>query len=73
LPNIYGDDAQLQEAKKIVVYGSDSIDPLPLAGAKKMLALGYVNIYQYRGGVVEWQEKGRQLQSTDGETRPEGE
>jgi rhodanese-related sulfurtransferase len=71
LPDIRGGNAQLQEAKKIVVYGADWTDPLPIAGAKRLLVFGYQNVYQYRGGVEEWREKGHPVHSDDGDVRPE--
>jgi len=49
-------DARLAEARTIVVYGSgDPNDLLSWAAAKKLIALGYRNVHDFRGGMEEWQ------------------
>jgi rhodanese-related sulfurtransferase len=49
------DDRRLAEAKTIVVYGSGLPDDLlSWAAAKKLVALGYVNVHDFRGGMEEW-------------------
>lgn len=72
LPKIRANNPKLQAASKIIVYGNDWTDPLPIAGAKRLLALEYKNVYQYRGGVEEWKEKGLPIHGNDGAMRPEG-
>ncbi|MCC6680263.1 MAG: rhodanese-like domain-containing protein [Phycisphaeraceae bacterium] len=49
------DDPRLAEAKNIVVYGDGKPDDLLSAAAgKKLVAFGYVNVFDFRGGMEEW-------------------
>lgn len=48
-------DPRLADAKSIVVYGSGNPDDLlSWAAAKKLIAFGYTNVYDFRGGLQEW-------------------
>lgn len=58
LPDMAANDARLANAKNIVVYGSGWTDPLSRAGAKRLLAIGYKNVYDYRGGLELWKSDG---------------
>jgi len=51
-------DPRLAEAGRIIVFGSDWQDDLSSAAAKRLIALGYQNVFDYRGGVAEWQTQG---------------
>ena len=49
------DDPRLAEARNIVVYASGQPDDLlSWAAGKKLVALGYVNVFDFRGGMEEW-------------------
>lgn len=49
------DDPRLAKAKTIVVYASGQPDDLlSWAAGKKLVALGYVNVFDFRGGMEEW-------------------
>lgn len=63
LPRIKSGDPRLAEAKNIVVYAGGWTDDLALAGAKRLLALGYKNVFEFRGGVELWQSEGRAIES----------
>lgn len=52
---------QLDKAKRIVVYGSGWSDPLSTAGAKRLLSLGYDDVYEFKGGVELWTDGGKPL------------
>jgi rhodanese-related sulfurtransferase len=57
----------LAEAQSIVVYASGSPeDPLAGAAAKRLLALGYSNVLEFRGGLDEWTTKGGRTVSGEG-------
>lgn len=47
-------DPRLQAARRIVVYSASGSDRLSLAGAKKLLTLGYSNVSDFRGGLNQW-------------------
>jgi rhodanese-related sulfurtransferase len=51
-------DPRLVAAGRIIVFGSDWQDDLSSAAAKRLIALGYQNVFDYRGGVAEWQKQG---------------
>ncbi len=61
LPDIVEGDRRLGNAKVIVVYGSGYQDYLSPAAAKRLMALGYKNVHDYRGGVELWQDDGGKL------------
>lgn len=70
-------DPRLGEATHIVVY-SDGWTPrrndrLSWAAAKKLLAMGYVGIHDYRGGIDSWTRHGRSLISPESEESAEAE
>lgn len=52
---------QLAEAQQIVVYADGPDDFLSTAAAKKLIALGYANVYDFRGGIELWQAQGRRI------------
>ena len=62
LPRIKSGDPRLAEAKNIVVYAGGWTDDLSIAGAKRLLALGYKNVFEFRGGIELWQSEGRALE-----------
>lgn len=64
LPDIRRFDGRLATAKKIFVYGQGWEDRLASAGVKKMLALGYSNVFEFRGGLQVWKDAGRQVESS---------
>lgn len=54
------DDPRLADAEVIVVYGSGHTqDLLSWAAGKKLVALGYVGVHDFRGGMEEWLGRGR--------------
>jgi rhodanese-related sulfurtransferase len=61
LPDIRSGDPRLARAKRIIVYAGGVRDPLGIAAAKRLVAMGYVNVQEYKGGVEEWQNTGRSL------------
>lgn len=65
LPDLHAGDARLTEARSIVVYAQTWQDSLGPAAAKRLITLGYDNVYLYRGGVELWIARGGQLE--DGE------
>lgn len=62
LPDIKAADARLGEAKKIVVYGASGDDPLSTAASKRLMSLGYQNVYDFKGGVSDWTTAGYRLE-----------
>ena len=65
LPDIVKQDPRLGAAHNIVVYGSHWLDTLAPAGAKKLIALGYQNVFLFRGGVEQWQSQGRAVERSE--------
>lgn len=61
LPEIRESDPLLNDAKQIIVYADSGASGLSKAGAKKMMRLGYVNVYEYSGGAKAWQSAGHAL------------
>jgi rhodanese-related sulfurtransferase len=61
LPEIQRNDARLAEAERIVVYGKGWRDPLSTAAAKKMMALGYANVHEFKCGIEVWENADRRL------------
>lgn len=72
-PELRRRDSRLDGAKRIVVYGGGWTDPLAVNGAKRLIALGYKNVHEYKGGIELWEDSGGQLVSTKTATqgRPE--
>lgn len=62
---LYAGDMRLSKAKNIIVYSHgwqyQQPDRLSWAAATKLLTLGYKNVYDYRGGALQWQADGNQL------------
>ena len=50
----YG-DIRLAQAVNIIVYSASVSDMLSRAAAKTLLRLEYQNVYDFRGGLAEWQ------------------
>lgn len=65
LPQIVARDPRLGEASRIIVYASGWNDYLSTAAAKRMLALGYANVYDFRGGIELWQQTGGALETAE--------
>lgn len=63
----------LKEAGRIIVYGQNWSDPLSIAGAKRLIALGYDDVFEFKGGVELWVDNDRRLAGSDaeGRARPE--
>ena len=55
LPEMVRDDPRLRGDGQIIVYASGWDDPLSAAGAKKLLALGYSKVFEFRGGMELWE------------------
>ncbi len=73
LPDLVGSDPRLVNAKKIFVYDRGMLDGRATAAVKKMLVLGYEEVYEIQGGYRLWQTSGKPIIKTPGaETvRPE--
>jgi len=56
-------DPRLMEAKNLVVYAGGWTDYRSPAAAKKLLALGYKNVFDFRGGIETWQAYGDRLET----------
>ncbi len=54
-------DARLGNADAVVVYAGGWTEFLSPAAAKKLLAMGYKNIYDFRGGIEIWKAYGGKL------------
>ena len=48
---------QLDAAKNIVMYAAGSTDRLSGSACKKLLSMGYRNVYEFRGGLAVWNQK----------------
>ncbi len=55
---------ELAKARNIVVYGTDFSDGVAVAAAKKLMAMGYTNVFLFRGGVELWRAEGGRVEST---------
>jgi len=65
MPDIILGHPDLANAKNIIVYAGGWNDYLSSAAAKKMIAMGYKNVYDFRGGIEQWRaEGGRVIEST---------
>jgi rhodanese-related sulfurtransferase len=73
LPDIREKDARLAEAKRIIVYAGGVRDPLSIAAAKRLVASGYVNVWEFKGGIEQWKGSGHKLVGTlpEAEVRPD--
>jgi len=65
LPTIRRGDPRLANARQIIVYAGGWTDPLSTAGTKRLLALGYSNVYEFKGGTEVWRDAGGRLVETD--------
>lgn len=54
IPDLRASDPRLADATDIVVYATGWTEYLSPAAAKKLLALGYKNVYDFRGGIEMW-------------------
>ena len=61
----YG-DIRLAQAVNIIVYSASVSDMLSRAAAKTLLRLEYQNVYDYRGGLAEWQANHRAIEGEAG-------
>jgi rhodanese-related sulfurtransferase len=61
LPQMREGDVRLASAKQIIVYASGWTDPLSPAAAKKLMALGYQNVFEFKGGIEVWTAAGHTL------------
>lgn len=57
LANIRAGQRLLSKATHLVVYAKDFSSPLSSAAAKKLVILGYQNVYDFRGGLRVWQDE----------------
>lgn len=65
MPDIIQGHPDLAKAKNIIVYAGGWHDYLSSAAVKKMIALGYKNVYDFRGGIDQWRaEGGRVIENT---------
>ena len=64
LPDLHGGEDRLAEVDNIIVYGQDAKDLLPPAAQKKLLAIGYRNVYLFREGLALWMSKTGQLSNS---------
>jgi len=58
LPGLTKADPRLVQASRIVVYASGWSDSLSPAAAKRLLSLGYSQVYDFRGGLSAWKRRG---------------
>jgi len=65
LPTIRPGDPRLTNAKRIIVYAGGWTDPLSSAATKRMLALGYDDVYEFKGGTDVWLDAGGRLIEAD--------
>lgn len=64
LPEMVANDPRLMGDKRIIVYSTGKVtDPLPDAGTKRLLALGYKDVVNYIWGIENWKDMGGQVVS----------
>lgn len=63
LPKIRSRMNELANAKMIVVYSGGWRDRLGAAAVKKMIKLGYKNVFELQGGTNIWVDTGRELKT----------
>ncbi len=61
LPQITIGEQRLAEVKRIIVYANGWNDNISAAAVKKMIYMGYENVYDFRGGVEQWVNEGNPL------------
>ncbi|MBI1374223.1 MAG: hypothetical protein GC159_16020 [Phycisphaera sp.] len=73
LPDITKNHPKLSDAKQLIVYAGGWTDPLSLAAAKRLKAMGYANVSEFKGGTSAWTEAGHKLvtSATASEVRPD--
>lgn len=59
--NHHSRDPRLGEAGRIVVYGQGWNDPLSRVGVKKLMVMGFKDVYDFKGGVELWMDTGHPL------------
>lgn len=55
LRDLKPNDSRLTSADLIVVYANGWEDPESAAAAKQLIAMGYQNVREFRGGIEAWQ------------------
>lgn len=71
LPQIKAGDPRLIEAERYVVYGKGWDDVVSPAAAKKMIVLGYSNVYDFRAGFEVWKLQAREIVVPGGSAQSE--
>ena len=66
LPDLSGSDHRLMGVRRIVVYSGGEHDYLSAAAAKRLLALGFSEVFDFRGGLAMW----RNHQQIDEDLQP---
>lgn len=61
LPDMVAGDARLAKAQHIIVYAGGWGDLISRAAGKRLMALGYKGVMDFRGGVEAWKAEGRLL------------
>lgn len=61
IPDLKAGDPRLAEATDIVVYATGWTEYLSPAAAKKLLAVGYKKVHDFRGGIEMWQAYGGKI------------
>ena len=61
LPDLHSGEDRVAEADNIIVYGQDAADLLSPAAQKKLLAIGYRNVYIFREGLALWLSKNKPI------------
>lgn len=61
LPELDRGDPRLAEATRLIIYGADGRSGLAAAATKKLISLGYSNVYELRGGLARWREEGGEV------------
>ena len=70
MPEITRRDPRLSEASVIVVYGPGLESPLAPAAAKKLIALGYADVLEFRRGLERWRDRGGEIVESTSEASP---
>ena len=66
----FEDDArtELRGATVIFVYGTSVQDVLGVAASKRLIELGYGDVYTLKGGLRQWARDGNKVEGTDPES-----
>jgi rhodanese-related sulfurtransferase len=62
IDTVIENDSRLNDVGTIIVYGDDYGDPVAVAMAKKLLALGYSDVRTLRGGLRAWKQEGNEVE-----------